>query len=272
MTQTVEQQAKRIVNKHMQKVIILRIISIILVTIWIIAYAFLIIDWITARSFQLLTAVIIIFSLTSRTLKYISILRIENILQDRCDADLYTEVMRLLLKKDDSKRGTRILTIKKAKGLYFMGEFDEAYKLLQTVQLSNKKFHSTLEYYNILANCAKQRKNLDELRRIFELIKLLTLNTKDGSQKRVTAEEILQIITANIELLQEEYQKSRESTLNMKIETSLQKISYYSRLMLLAAKFGEESSAKSYAEYVVKYGNRTYFVAEAKTFLEGLAK
>ncbi|WP_271000720.1 hypothetical protein [Listeria seeligeri] len=272
MTQTVEQQAKRIVNKHMQKVIILRIISIILVTIYIIAYAFLIIDWITSWMLLLLIAVAIIFSLISRTLKYISILRIENILQDRCDAELYTEVMRLLLKKDDSKRGTKTITIRIAKGLYFMGEFDEAYKLLQTVQLPIKGFYSSIQYFNVLANCAKQKKNLDELHMIFESVKALALTTKAGSKKRISAEELLQIITASIELLQGEYQTCRDRTLNMNVKTSLQKIANYNNLAFLAAKLGDEGSAKTYAKYVVKYGNRTCFVAAAQAILEGLAK
>lgn len=197
-----------------------------------------------------------------------------NILDEKCDPEKFIEIQNELLKMYSLKKYKHYKMITKANGLFFAGKYDDAISLLLLIDIKKPKLsieYSTYYYY-ILSRVYFEKKeiaNFLETKKYIEELILLS-NLKISTQKYINIH--IKNNNARFLFINNDFENSKkifEELLNEATAKRLKVINTY-MLACIDLKQGSVEEAKTKFNYVVRNGNKLFYVTLAKEELEKL--
>lgn len=158
------------------------------------------------------------------------------------------------------------ITLNMVRALFYQGRWQEALKRLQKAKKPRENTPLYFQYYNLLASCYEQARDLEKLLAIQRKIQNSVSKLKPRSPHIGNGRQLLSIL--DIMLTQQEGQITRckEACREMYDQASfaLSRINISLRLAQLEHLTGANHSAVTRCEYIIDDGGTTFYAQEAK--------
>lgn len=194
--------------------------------------------------------------------------RVYNILYNECNPFDFASVFQSVLKERVSKKNVPSIKLDIARGLFYQGNFLQAYNLVNEVDVNKLGAMYLVIYYNLLLNCAIALGYDEKLREIDAQI--LEYNGKHRAQLIIVRQLLVQYElkkAGNVAAYRVELEKGMSESRH-----EYQKVALHFRLAELDFAASEFSNARLHLDYVMKYGNKLFYVSEAKKLIGEIEK
>ena len=196
-------------------------------------------------------------------------------MNEQCDPYILLENAEQQLQRVKSKSYEKLLLINKAVALRDLGQFDEVFSILSTINID--QYSTTLPltkiiYYNNLVDILIIKGDFFQAK-IWHAKMMQMIN--DMKVKEKQKHQLTEISTLNqAELLLADNQLDEAENLINKLSEQITNRQRISKCMLLAKLYIKRNmpdDAKQYLQFVIDYGNRLYDVIQAKGLLDSLS-
>lgn len=191
---------------------------------------------------------------------------LQQVLNKKCDAVVYTEIMNLLAENPGKEANTIQICI--AKGLYYSGRFQEAREALNSFYEERPTVGTAMLYHSQAFDCALALDDLDtarnELQEARQLLRGVPPKKAGGLQKQVM---VMEAALALQEKRYEDFFPLQAQVLAEAI-TPLQKVTALYRQAVGELESGEDAAAEEHLKQVAEEGGTLFMADEAKEFFK----
>lgn len=193
-------------------------------------------------------------------------LRLQGVLITDCDPVKYLEIMRRLQQKDRKGRAKNTYGLEQAKALWYLGETEEMYRVLCSLELKKRQVLLKYSHLNLLGNYCLFHRQMEDFEACKNTLLAMRQEVKPGSRKDKQILEILEIWDCYAVRIEGE--RERERTLLTerlaKATCQIQMVNYFYRLAELDLDDGELENTRERLRYVCEHGGTTWMKREAE--------
>ena len=212
----------------------------------------------------------LVYLLAGKVTRFTRAVSLENIISIDCDPYTYTKVFSLQKEKHKKNKDT---TIRLANGLFYLGEYEQAYETLTSVDMKNCNTVMKFSYYTVLVKCCYCLEKPEGIKEAYSFFAEISKTKNNRARLKKLADSWLESMDAKQQLANKNYVEYEEW---LKKATLAAKAPYEKVLRCCSwAKYNFElnrfESAKALCEEIIKNGNTLFCVKEARELLEKIA-
>lgn len=194
--------------------------------------------------------------------------RVYSILYGECDPFDFAAIFQCMLHERVSKRNVLTIKLDIARGLFYQGNFLQAYNLTKEVDVKKLSAQYCIIYYNLLLNGVIALGYDERLREIDA--ELLEYNGRHRAQLIIVRQLLIQYElkkAGNVAAYRTELEKSMSEA-----NYEYQRVALHYRLAELDFAASEFSNARAHLDYTLMHGNKLFYVGEAKKLIVEIEK
>lgn len=193
--------------------------------------------------------------------------KMQDVLYEECDPFRFKEICEYFRMKAKKERLKNFYNIQIAVALLMQGYEDSAYELMNKIDFSDLPPRFELNYYDFMRMYFSVKHDEEQLAKVKNVLEKKLKNAKTMEKKLIIQQ--VKWMDLQVSAYRKDYVVYDKliSECTPEMTRMLQKVSVYT--LMAKAEFGRGNieKAKEYCQFVLKHGNRTYYVKNAERLL-----